>query len=564
MFAPLREVSRRVRLRLNPTGQRGAVLRQCDWRFLLPTPPGGMFEHMVLLGAPEGLAEAIVRAEIACRVSEQVPRDRCADALIILHRSNATVTSCAGCLRPEGVVYWEIDRRRLLRCLASVGWGFRALRSAGLSPTSAYWVRPGFTNAQVYLPLGDDSVLWWYLRNLYTATTLRGRSLEFLLYVLSALGARVREGLIPVFALTAAYSTEKKAPSIMGHSDLGRDLWRSVRRPRGSGRLSDLELLLLTGGGDDWNRVVAMPFPPGGPNPLAVLKLSRVPDRNVHTEKEQKVLCEIRAAVDADMRRTLPEGFGTFSWRGLTVGMESYVSGRLLAATSARWGNSLSRKVDDLNLAVQWLIEFHRQTEIRRAEWGNAELATWSSKALDRYETVFGLTPGEQNLFEKARQRYQELAGSSFPIVWYHYAFSAWNICRQNNDIGVFDWESAERGPALFDLIYLVFRWNQELGRLRGRSSHLRAFRELFLTAPNGHPASRAIQKAIQRYMAALEIDQRSFPLVLVALWTLHAITRADRARNLAQAGPDVRRGNVYVSYLGVLAEEADRLFQAW
>jgi len=275
-------------------------------------------------------------------------------------------------------------------------------------------------------------------------------------------------------------------------------------------------------------------------------------------------LCEIRTAVDADMRRTLPEGFGTFSWRGLTVGMESYVSGRLLAATSARWGNSLSRKVDDLNLAVQWLIEFHRQTEICRTEWGDAELATWSSKALDRYEAVFGLTPGEQDLFQKARKRYQELARSSFPIVWYHYAFSAWNICRHHNDIGVFDWESAERGPALFDLIYLVFRWNQELGRSRGRSGHLRAFRELFLTAPNGHPASRAIQKAIQRYTAALEIDQRAFPLALVALWTLHAITRADRARSLAQADLDVRRGNVYVSYLSVLAEDADRLFQAW
>lgn len=562
MLPALRDLRRKVWLRLHPAGPQGAFLRRCDWRFLLPTPPGGMFEHLVLLGAPEGLADAIVRAEIAGRVSEQVPRDRCADALIILHRSNASVASSAGCLRPDGVVYWEIDRRRPLRWLASVSWGFRALLSAGLSPTSAYWVRPGFTNPQVYLPIGDDSVVRWYLRNLYTATTRKARSVEFLLRLLSALGAHPREALIPVFALTASCSTEKQAPSILGEPYLRRDLWRSVRRPRGSGRLADLELLLLTGGGDDWNRVVAMPFPPGGPDPLAVLKLSRVADRNVHTEREQAVLGEIRSAVDADLRRSLPEGFGTFAWRGLTVGMESYLSGRLLAATTARSGNSLRGKVDDLNLAVEWLIEFHRQTEIRRTEWGSAELATWSAKALDRYEAVFGLTPAEQNLFERTHQRYQELAGSVFPIVWYHYAFSAWNICRQNNDIGVFDWESAERGPALFDLIYLVYRWNQELGRPRG--GHLRAFREIFLTLPDAHPASRAAQQAIQRYTAALRIDRRCFPLALVSLWALHAITRADRARSLAPTGPDVRRGNAYVTYLGVLAEDADRLFQSW
>ena len=321
---------------------------------------------------------------------------------------------------------------------------------------------------------------------------------------------------------------------------------------------------MLTGGRDDWNRVIAMPFPIGGPDPLAVLKLSRVKDRNVHTEKEQRVLSEIRSAVDAEMRRTLPEGFGTFSWTGLTVGMESYLSGRLLAATSVRWGYSLSRKIDDLNLAVQWLIEFHRQTELRRPPWGDPELANWTIGALDRYEEVFGLTPSERKLFDGTRQRYRDLAGSSFPIVWYHYAFSTWNINRQNNDIGAFDWESADRGPALFDLIYLVFRWNQELGHWRGKGGPLRACRELFLTASNGHPAARAIQKAIQRYQAALDLDRRAFPVALVSLWSFHAITRAERARSLSNAGADVRRDNAYVSCLGVLAEDPDALFRLW
>ena len=564
MLPELRDVGRKVWLRIHPAGPQGAALRQCDWRFLLPTPAGGMFEHIVLLGAPEGLAEAIVRAGIAARVSERIPEERCADALIILHRSSASVAESAGCLRPEGVVYWEIDRRRPRRWLASVGWGFKRMLSAGFSTTSAYWVQPGFSNPQVYVPLGNVAVLRWYLSNVHAATTMKGRVLELLLRLLSSVGARLRRALVPVFVLTATSSTRKQMPSILGQSDLRSDFRRSALRPWASGPPADLELLLLTGGRDDWNRVVAMPFTPGRLDPHAVLKLSRVAARNVHTEREQKVLGQIRAAVDADLRRTLPEGFGTFSWSGLTVGMESFLPGRLLAATAARRGSSLRRKVADLDLAVGWLIAFHRQTEIRRTAWGQGELATWSSDALDRYEAVFGLTPPEKNLFARTRQRYRDLAGSRLPIVWYHYAFSAWNISRRKNDIGVFDWESAERGPALFDLIYLVYRWNQEQGGASARGGQLEAFRDLFLTLPGARPASRAAQQAIQRYTEALGIDRSCLPLALVSLWARHAIARADRAGSLAPTGLDVRRGNAYVTSLGVLAEDADRLFQSW
>jgi Phosphotransferase enzyme family len=564
MPSTVQTLARKVWRRLHSDGSSKPVLRHCDWRFLLPMPAGGVFDHLVVLGAPRGLSETILRAEIARRVSESPPEDASADALIILRHSKVGVAKAARCLRPDGVVYWEVDRRVPRRWATSVRSGFRALRAAGLSPLSAYALRPGCRNPQIYLPLGDDSVLRWYLKTNFAATSLQGRSNEILLRLSWAFGVGLRERLISSFALTATAGTERRAPAILDHPDLHRDLWRSVRRPRGSGRLSDLELLLMTGGRDDWNRVVAMPFPPGGTDPLAVLKLSRVPDRNVHTEKEQRVLAEIRPAVDAELRRTLPEAFGTFRWKGLTVGLESYVSGRLLAATSARWGNSLSRKIDDLNLAVQWLIEFHRQTELRRAAWGDAEMSSWTEQAFDRYEAVFGLTADEKRLFDEARHRCRDLAGMRFPIVWYHYAFSTWNICRQNDDIGVFDWESADRGPALFDLIYLVFRWNQELSQSRGRGGALRASRELFLNASNGHPSSRAIHKAIERYMSALDIERRAFPVALISLWTFHAITRAERARSLLQAGDDIRRGNAYVSYLGVLAEDADQLFRLW
>ena len=137
MLSALRTLGRKV---FSRTGPRGSLLRRCDWRFLLPMAPGGSFEHVVLLGAPEGLAELIVSAGIARRVSERIPADRCVDALVIMDRSDASPKSAEGCLLHECVVYWEIDRRRQAR--SSVTQAYRALRSGGLSPTAAYWVRP--------------------------------------------------------------------------------------------------------------------------------------------------------------------------------------------------------------------------------------------------------------------------------------------------------------------------------------------------------------------------------------------------------------------------------------
>src|SRR5205085_3985497 len=119
------------------------------------------------------------------------------------------------------------------------------------------------------------------------------------------------------------------------------------------------------------------------------------------------------------------------------------------------------------------------------------------------------------------------------------------------------------RGPALFDLIYLVFRWNLELARFRRPGGHTRAFRRLFLAPPDGRASSVAVRQAIERYMAALEIEPRSFPLILVSLWTIRALSRANRAELVGQADPDPRRRNVYVSYLGVLAEDPAGLFRS-
>src|SRR5262249_49340480 len=153
--------------------------------------------------------------------------------------------------------------RRPRRWLTSVGAAVRRLRAAGLTPMSAYWVRPGFESAQAYLPLEDGRSGRWYLRNVYTAMTLRERLVELGLRVATALPGGVRRSLIPAFAVTASAGGAPGVPSVLSLAAVDGEA------------LADASLLLLTAGRDDWNRVVAMPFRAGSARPAAVLKLSR-------------------------------------------------------------------------------------------------------------------------------------------------------------------------------------------------------------------------------------------------------------------------------------------------
>ena len=99
------------------------------------------------------------------------------------------------------------------------------------------------------------------------------------------------------------------------------------------------------------------------------------------------------------MKQTLPRPLGLLRDRELLVGIESYTSGKSLSTTSGRWRGSLTRKIDDLRLASQWLSEFHLQTEISRQPLGARQIASWIERPLSRYARVFPVTSSEESLF---------------------------------------------------------------------------------------------------------------------------------------------------------------------
>ncbi len=125
------------------------------------------------------------------------------------------------------------------------------------------------------------------------------------------------------------------------------------------------------------------------------------------------------------------------------------------------------------------------------------------------------------------------------------------------------DWEEAEPGLPLVDLLYFSLRWSHQARKPRRLEDRLVLLRELFCEPARGDRAFVPVHAAIGEYMKRLEIDRGFFPLALVIMTVEHAIGRFRRAQTLDRrsASGRERHDNDYVNYIGVLAECTDSLF---
>lgn len=526
-----------------------AQLRRADWRFLLPKPPGDVFERLVLLGGTPDLAERVAEIGLARQVSRELGRAQSADAVVILYDSRVDLRSAAGSLKPGGVLYREVDRRSPRLFAATPARMGRLLRQAGLTPTQTYWAVPHFDLCQRYLPLDSAHAIAWFLRTSFVATSPT-RLLKASLGPLTWLASRSLGAFVRCYAMIAtAGPASSPTPS-------GPSCWipeRSLQR-------RDLRPLLLTGGVDDVHRIIMLPFAPRAKQPAGAIKLARLPEFNRDTLSEQAILVRIRPRLDPQMAQSVPYPLGLFPYGELVAGVESYLAGRSLSARIGRWGVSLSRKIDDLNRVTEWLIRFHQQAQIDRPQWGHEEIERWIAQPLAAYRHRLGATSAEERLFGAVRDRASALAGSPLPMVWQHHNFGEWNIFRSGRRINVIDWEHARAGLALYDLLHFVLQWSYSARRLSSQTDQLRGFRELYCCPQPRDRSVQAARAAIAMYMARLEIDPRFLPLLLVYAWVEKAVTHAEARQDLSPA-IDGRVSNRSVAYIGILAEHAGQLF---
>ncbi|MFN8473410.1 MAG: phosphotransferase [Anaerolineae bacterium] len=516
-------------------------LRRLDWRYLLPRPGTGEFRQLVLLGGDEALADSIVSLGIARSVSLRLPEKPTADAIIALHPSQPAPEHLARSLAPGGVFYTERVRSATPAALARRR--FRsAFERAGLA-SRVYWARPDFYPCQMVIPLDVPGALRWYLATLYAPSSR----------VQSALGQGVR-ALAQLDARPVLPASRYVVTGRAGRPQSGEDL---VYAHPALPMRGDLYPLII-GAGNATNRVVVAPFSAQGQRPEAIVKLARHPALNARVEAEQLALARLHATLDEPLRQTLPQPIGQKMWGDLAVGVETCAPGRPLSAISR---TALpAEHITHLRTVADWLTRFHCAAQLRDGIWTATDIQEWVDMPLAEYEAIFGVTAGERRLFEEVRRRAHTLAGAALPVVWNHWGFEDRNLFLDGPTLTVIDWEGGSPGPPLFDLLYFVLRWYESGRRRQGRAAPLSAFSDLFL-GRNGGQIGAAARDAIERYMAALHLDRRFFPVLLALLWVHRALGRVKADGSLRMRGGDARVGNSYVDYVSLLADNVERLF---
>lgn len=524
-----------------------ASLRRADWRFLLPAPGAGRYRHLVLLGGPPGLAELLRAEQLAERV-DTVPAAG-ADLVVALADASIGPRELAACGSPGGVVYREVDRRRLGHLMTSPARLRRDFATVGLRALWCHWVIPGFRQARRYLPLDHPAALHWYFDTLHPAGSVPGALAAAVGGLLGRGRAQGLTAVAPTFALTAVAGA---APAT------GRDLPELAALPA-SGRVAGSRVVMLTSGQDDGSRVVLLPFRGEGRAPGAVVKISRTERFNAHTEREQATLAAIRSGLDRELRASIPEPCGMTRFGRSVVALESYAPGASMVRSTGRRGEPLERSLEDLRAAAGWLARFHQQTTLSR-EWV-PESADRAVTRLEAFRVRIASTPAEHGLLDRTVAAARALLGAALPTVLVHNDYGPWNLHRDGDRITVIDWElgpgdEGRRGPALADLIYFVTEWHLRARRLRGRQAELRGFRELFLR-PTG-PAAIAAEEALSDYMRRVGVDSRFLPLLLVTTWVDRAVDRADRQVTAVGSASGENR---YADYVRLIARETDDRF---
>lgn len=524
------------------TGRRGSPLRRTDWRFVLPTTAPAV-DELVLLGASDATATLVVEMGLARSVHRALPSDRQVDAIVVLAGYEITVEEIAAILRPGGALYWEVDRRPRAWFRSSPSSVRARLRAAGFVPVATYWARPAFDRIRVLIPIDRPHPLRWYIERIYGASTLPKMLLEGALRIATGLDGRRLAPFVRTYAVTAV-----RGPMA---ARARRPVLDDIDLPPALGDADQLPLV-ITGGEGDWSRVTLLPFARRGLEPTAVLKLPRIALFNSQTENEQRALVDLAGRLEPRMQSTLPSPLGSRSWCGLSVAAETYAPGRSLFATINRWGTSTGRRIEALELATNWITEFHRTTS-RLTVFDAGRQRSLVTDPLARFRSIFGTTSKEERLFDEIERRAGQLIGTTLPLVPQHNDLGPWNIFVSQARPTVIDWEVARWGAPFVDLLYHVMHWSFTVRRADGEDERRLVIAELAGSHPRSDAIAGAARVAIRRYAGALGLDPRSAPMYLVLMAVEQAVDRVMRLEPLGQNPANPREGNRYVGYVEAL-----------
>ncbi|HEX8940904.1 MAG TPA: phosphotransferase [Candidatus Limnocylindrales bacterium] len=524
-----------------------STIRRLDWRFLLPAPEGGAFEHLLLGREDPDLADLVREAGVARRVSAGNGVTGPFDVAVLLAGSHLTIEDLRHRLRPGAPVYLEIDRRRPGLRQGGPGRLGARLAAVGLGATTPYWAVAGFRGTRAYLPIGSKAAVRWYVSHQLTARTAARRLLRAALTSLTERTGASLDRLAPTLSVTALANGGPTRPaSILAHPDMPDGLLQP-----------DVRSLVLVGGQEAWSRVTLLPFGRQA-SPLAVVKVGRLAALRPWARREQAVLAQLEERLEAGLKAGLPRPVATFDWVGLPVAIESCVPGRSLGTELGTWGRGAAEATDDLRRVARWLAEF----DLATVQGSLTVDAGWVSALAGLFDRYAARWPGsaEQRLLAEAARRADAAIGLRLPTVWQHTDLGPWNVLQSGAGLGVVDWESARPGPAATDLLYFVGHWLPIARGHRDPRSAAADVRELLLEPASGDRRVRAAREVLAWFFRRLTIDPALLGLVAVRTFAEQALDRAERLAVVGGAAADSLQGERYRLYLRALAAEPTRL----
>jgi Phosphotransferase enzyme family len=529
-----------------------SLLRRLDWRYLVPQPvpqpESSTFDRIVLLGADRDLVAAAVAIGLARQVTTTLRDDHQADLVAVLSPSRMDARRIMGALRPGGVVYVEVDRRRRGSRSLTAQRLANCLTEHGASINAQYALRPTAEACELFVPLDNSGALNWFLSNVYIASSPAKVFGEFVVRRLLGSNAR-RVGALAPFHATIAVSPPAPGPAPMGRVV---DSARAADKPRSTA-------MIVHGG----NRVVQFAFSdPTDVMPFLVAKMPKHQHFADRTRHEHEMVRRLRDSVDPVVRASVPKPREMIELGGAgLVAVEDVAKGYSLARSCCRWGRPLQTKVDDLFLATSWLIRLHRDNQIGDGLWDEERHAEAVDAPLAAFGSRFVVSDREAALFEAARAASRELLGTPLPIVWEHGDFSIWNVFRDGDRVRVLDWEYCRPGVPLTDMIRLVTHWHEAARGLSTQEMRHRGFVELFCDLDKRHGATTEARASIERYESALGIDPRFRSVLLVMSRVELAVRRHQQQRDDGIGDVDGLAGNAALGYLSSLLPFRASLF---
>ncbi|HEV8316845.1 MAG TPA: phosphotransferase [Vicinamibacterales bacterium] len=533
---------------------------EADWRFLLPVGADRL-DHLVLMGGSPDLEATLVELGVARRITRTPRHGDTADAVVVLAGARESFEAAAQYVGPGGVLYAEVDRRARQNWSLTPGRASRRMRRLGLNPTTAYWVKPDFTDRQMYLPLDALGAFRWYLDTLYRSRMVGSRGEPTtghwvdgqlsrtvrapLTAALRALAAH-RNGLsafAPCFAITAVRG-DARLPAVIERA-------RLEGVPTGDATVH----VLLAHGRTEWNRIVFLLFDPDGSTPRAAVKIPRLTTFNEPNEWEHTMLHELGSTLGPSLRSSIPAST-LFWWNDLAVSAQTCVTGSSLDSRAGA-----GRAFEDLRLTAEWLAAFHQETTV-----GRMPARAWLRERLvnhlcTEYAATYGLTSAEATLFDTLSRCVDAVGTDTVPIVWQHGDLWPPNVYRDRSRVGVIDWETARRGPALVDLLSFVTHWAAAVDAKHTHASRLAHFQMLFCTGSAASSFVRAVHAEVAEYMTRVEILPSLLPFLLVYTFLEKALEDPRRRARLTGVHAGNRRENLEAGYVGVLASHAEALF---